>query len=132
MTSKDLNEILDYLKIIQVVYGRPGWAAQRSMGVDVATVSAVRKFFNSLCNQLPLETIAKPTDVYPVPTGDIGIEWSNLTSEGQLDLFYVEIKKDFSLKYRSVLDTLETSIENRSTISDTMDEVLLIHIKHFN
>jgi hypothetical protein len=133
MNNKELTEVLDYLKVIQCVYNNHGWSdSKRSRPISVRTISQVRNFLTALTAQVPLIDIPKPDEVYPVEDGSVGIDWFRITEKGEMDLFYVHVKRDGSITYKSSFDSLKTSIEKTTMISDILDELLLIHIKHFN
>jgi hypothetical protein len=133
MNSKEYTELLDYLKIIQFVYNKHGWSHEnRSVPISIEVISQTRNFLTVLTNQVPLQDIPKPDEIYPVENGDIGIDWFKINEKGEMDLFYVHVRRDGSLNYKSSFDSLKTSIDKTTVISDILDELLLIHIKHFN
>lgn len=133
MNAKEQTELLDYLKILQFVYDRRGWRDNsKAEPVSIETISQTRNFFTALTSQIPLKDIPKPDEIYPVENGDIGIDWFLISPKGEMDLFYIHVRRDGSLRYRSSFDSLGTSIDKETKISDVLDELLLIHIKHFD
>ena len=130
MIKKEAEKIFDYLKVIQTVYNRFSWDNQRAKPISIETISKTRIFLTNLITQLGLDNIPKPEDVYPMTNGNIGIDWVKFV-DNKLDVFVIEIGKNGSLKYYSYLDSLGTTFEKETVISEIIEEMMIIHLKHF-
>ena len=130
MTKKELEEVFDYLRVLQSVYNMYSWDGRRAKPISVDTVTQVRIFLNYLVSQVGLENIPKPDEVSPNPNGTIEIDWVKIDDK-KMDLFSVGVFKSGELFYSSILDTLGTQSRSTSKISEFLDEVLILHLKHF-
>lgn len=121
MTLKQLQKIHERLRIIQLAYSR----------VYIESVLDAKRFLEILEKNIILNEIPMPTDVLAEQDGRVCIEWSNITKEGKLDLFNVYTIGDSTLYYESYLDSIGTTLKKTTELKEDLDELLVVHVKHF-
>jgi hypothetical protein len=119
---KQRDYIEERLKIIHLAYSR----------VFLESVLDTKRFLEVLAKNIMLEEIPNPTDILPEADGRICLEWSKITTKGKLDLFNIYFNGDGTIVYEAFLDSLGTELKKNTEIKEDLDEVLLIHIKHFS
>lgn len=122
MDSRQLNKIHERLKIIQVAYSR----------VFIESVLDAKRFLEILEKNIILSEIPKPTDVSAELDGSVCFEWVQVNSQGKLDIFSIYTIGDGTLFCEAFLDSIGTTLKKTTDIKEDLDEVLLIHVKHFS
>lgn len=121
METKQLQKIHDRLRVIQVAYPR----------VPLQAVLDCKIFLEILEKNIILSEVPNVSDV-AVEGATMHLEWSNISKQGKLDMFTITFIGNGWITYESWLDTIETTIKKVVEIKEELDEILVIHIKHFN
>lgn len=122
MELKHIQKIYERLRIIQIVYSH----------ICIDAVLDTKRFLEVLEKNVLLSDIPQPTDILAESNGSVCIEWSKITPDAKMDLFNVYMIGDGTMVYEAFLDSLGTTLKKNADIKDDLDEILLIHIKHFN
>ncbi len=121
METKQLQKIHDRLRVIQVAYSR----------VPLQAVLDCKIFLEILEKNIILSEVPNVSDV-AVEGATMYLEWSNISKQGKLDMFTITFIGNGWITYESWLDTIQTTIKKVVEIKEELDEILMIHIKHFN
>jgi hypothetical protein len=119
--TKQLQKIHDRLRVIQVAYSR----------VPLQAVLDCKIFLEILEKNIILSEVPNVSDV-AVEGATMYLEWSNISKQGKLDMFTITFIGNGWITYESWLDTIQTTIKKVVEIKEELDEILMIHIKHFN
>lgn len=122
MNKKDIEYIYDRLRIIQGSSSR----------LNMSSVFDVKNFIEVLEKNALIAELAFPQEVFAENNICICFDWYKNHKNNKLDILSIYFSGDNTFTFESFLDSIDTHTIKQCEIKEDLDEVFLIHLKHFN
>lgn len=133
MEHKKLEELLNYLPVITREHDKYGWLGGKGLPISSNSTVGVRTFFEYLKENILIENIPEPSDVFGNLKGGITVLWDTDIVDETLDCdsFHVDISDNQFVYFCGELNSLGTKIEDTVEISPELDIRILEHMNFF-
>lgn len=134
MDQKEINKILDYLPVIVGTCDRYGWLGGNGVPVEPSAVTGARRLFKCLTSELAMEDIPSPEDVEAGIEGGINIIWETELDPNtcEYDYFYIDIRTDELVFWKSKFDSLGTEESGMIDLNKPLGMHVLKYLRYFN
>jgi hypothetical protein len=122
MNKKDIEYIYERLKILQI----------SNPGVHINTIFNIKTFLDILEKNVLIYDLKLPSDILIENTSLICLDWFKNYKSNKLDIMSLNFGGDDNFIFESYLDSLGTHTIKQCEIKEDLDELFLIHLKHFN
>jgi len=122
MNKKDIQHIYDRLKIIQ----------GSSSNLNVFSIFSVKYFLEILEKNALINELKLPTEIFAENNSSICLDWYRNVNKKKLDILSLYFNGDNTFTMESFLDSIGTHTIKQYEIKEDLDEIFLIHLKHFN
>jgi hypothetical protein len=122
MNKKDIEYIYERLKILQI----------SNPGVHINATFNIKTFLDILEKNVLLYDLKLPSDILIENTSLICLDWFKNYKSKRLDIMSLRFSGDENFIFESYLDSLGTHTIKQCEIKEDLDELFLIHLKHFN
>jgi hypothetical protein len=122
MNKKDIEYIYERLKILQI----------SNPGVHINSIFNIKTFLDILEKNVLLYDLKLPSDILIENTSLICLDWFKNYKSNKLDIMSLHFSGDENFIFESYLDSLGTHTIKQCEIKEDLDELFLIHLKHFN
>lgn len=122
MNKKDIEYLYERIKVLQL----------SNSGIHIKAVFDIKNFLEILEKNVLLNDLKAPSDISIENTNLICLDWFKNFKSNKLDIMSLYFSGDENFIFESYLDTLGTRAVKQCDIKEDLDELFLIHIKHFN
>lgn len=130
MNFKSLNQLHDYVLMLQKTYGDGGWSGPYSRGIPVEVPGDIRLFFEYTQLVYPFKDFPF-FEIIPCTAGAISFEFERLNPSLTLDFFGMYFTGNGAIDYTAELQSLGTFNSGSVIIEPEIDPVLFDFINFF-
>jgi hypothetical protein len=122
MNRKDIEYIYDRLRVVQGSSNR----------VSISSVFDIKYFLEILEKNALINELKFPTEIFAENNVYICFDWYKNINKKKLDILSLYFSGDNTFTMESFLDSIGTHTIKQYEIKEDLDEVFLVHLKHFN